>query len=80
MAADRLSALDASFLALEDGSSAHMHVAAVLLFEDRPPAYAELLAAIERRLHLVPRYRQKLHFPPLAVAEPEWIDDPHFNL
>ncbi len=35
---------------------------------------------IEGRLHQVPRYRQKLAFPPLAQARPVWIDDPHFNL
>jgi diacylglycerol O-acyltransferase len=78
-ATDRLTALDASFLDLE-GQSAHMHVAAVMLFEGEPPAYEELLEALERRLHLVPRYRQKLAFPPGRVARPRWVDDPHLNL
>ena len=76
---DRLSGLDASFLALEtDG--AHMHVGSVLLFDGPAPAYEELLAAIDARLHLVPRYRQKLAYPPLAQARPVWVDDPHFNV
>ena len=35
---------------------------------------------IEGRLHQVPRYRQKLAFPPLAQARPVWVDDPHFNV
>jgi diacylglycerol O-acyltransferase / wax synthase len=56
---DRLTGLDASFLHLED-ASAHMHVASVMLFDGDPPPYDELLAAIERRLPLVPRYRQRL--------------------
>ena len=56
---DRLSALDASFLHLED-ASAHMHVASVMLFEGDPPSHGELVEAVERRLHLVPRYRQRL--------------------
>ena len=75
---DRLTGLDASFLALEDGG-AHMHVGSVLLFEGEPPAYDDLVAQIERRLALVPRYRQKLAFPPLVQSRPVWIDDPHFN-
>jgi diacylglycerol O-acyltransferase len=76
---DRLSALDASFLHLED-ASAHMHVASVMLFEGDPPPYDELLATLERRLHLVPRYRQRLAFVPLAQGRPRWVDDPHLNL
>jgi WS/DGAT/MGAT family acyltransferase len=76
---DRLSGLDASFLALEKGG-AHMHVGSVLVFEGEPPAYEELLELIESRLHQVPRYRQKLAFPPLAQARPVWVDDPHFNV
>ena len=59
MPGDRLTGLDASFLHLED-ASAHMHVASVMVFEGDPPAYEELLESIERRLHLVPRYRQRL--------------------
>jgi diacylglycerol O-acyltransferase / wax synthase len=76
---DRLSGLDASFLAFEtDG--AHMHVGSVLVLDGPAPAYDELVAQIESRLHLVPRYRQKLAFPPLGQARPVWVDDPHFNV
>jgi diacylglycerol O-acyltransferase len=75
---DRLTGLDASFLALED-RGAHMHVGSVLLFEGESPAYEDLLAHVERRLALVPRYRQKLAFPPLVQSRPVWVDDPHFN-
>jgi len=76
---DRLTGLDASFLALEDGGGSHMHVGSVLLFEGQAPAYEDLLAHVERRLALVPRYRQKLAFPPLVQSRPVWVDDPHFN-
>jgi diacylglycerol O-acyltransferase len=79
MAGDRLTALDASFLHLED-ASAHMHVASVMLFEGPSPPYDELLDAIERRLSLVPRYRQRLAFVPLGQGRPKWVDDPHLNL
>jgi diacylglycerol O-acyltransferase / wax synthase len=79
MASDRLTALDTSFLHLEDAAS-HMHVASVMLFEGSPPPYDELLDAIDRRLHLVPRYRQRLAFVPLGQGRPKWVDDPHLNL
>jgi diacylglycerol O-acyltransferase / wax synthase len=79
MAGDRLTALDSSFLHLEDAAS-HMHVASVMLFQGDPPPYEELLEAIERRLHLVPRYRQRLAYVPLAQGRPKWVDDPHLNL
>ncbi len=79
MANDRLTGLDASFLHLEDGA-AHMHVASVMLFEGPPPPYEEFVAAIERRLTLVPRYRQRLAFVPLGQGRPKWVDDPHLNL
>jgi diacylglycerol O-acyltransferase / wax synthase len=75
---DRLSGLDASFLALEQ-AGAHMHVGSVLVLEGEAPPYEDLIGQIESRLHLVPRYRQKLAFPPLAQARPVWVDDPHFN-
>jgi WS/DGAT/MGAT family acyltransferase len=76
--ATRLTALDTSFLHLED-AGAHMHVAAVMTFDGTPPAYDELIEAIEARLHLVPRYRQRLAHVPLGQGRPRWVDDPHFN-
>jgi WS/DGAT/MGAT family acyltransferase len=76
---DRLTGLDASFLHLED-SSAHMHVGSVMIFEGDPPPYDDLLESIERRLHLVPRYRQRLAFVPLGQGRPRWVDDPHLHL
>src|SRR5919202_4364936 len=79
MSSDRLTGLDASFLHLEDATS-HMHVAAVMIFEGDPPAYDDLLEAIDRRLGLVPRYRQRLAFVPFQQGRPKWVDDPHLNL
>src|SRR5258705_1615835 len=76
---DRLSAIDASFLAGEKQSS-HMHVGAVMLFEGPPPGREETLEHIASRLHLVPRYRQKLAFPRFEMGRPLWVDDPSFNL
>jgi diacylglycerol O-acyltransferase len=76
---DRLSAVDASFLA-QEAPTTHMHVGAVLVFEGPPPTYEDFCNVIRSRLHLVPRYRQKLAFPPLETGRPLWVDDPSFNL
>src|SRR3954471_25033884 len=79
MANGRLTGLDASFLHLEDDRT-HMHVAGVMTFDGTSPAYDDVVDAIEARLDLVPRYRQKLAFVPFSQGRPRWIDDPHFNL
>ena len=79
MANERLTGLDTSFLHLENATS-HMHVGSVMIFEGSPPPYDELLQAFERRLPLVPRYRQRLAFVPLGQGRPKWVDDPHLNL
>jgi WS/DGAT/MGAT family acyltransferase len=56
-----------------------MHVAACSVFEGPAPEYWELVDAIVSRLHLVPRYRQRLAFVPLEQGRPVWVDDPHFK-
>jgi diacylglycerol O-acyltransferase len=82
---ERLSALDASFLEIEDESS-HMHVAVALLFDEAPLQTAHgsldmerIRAYIESRLHLIPRYRQRLAYIPIE-GHPVWVDDQRFNL
>jgi diacylglycerol O-acyltransferase / wax synthase len=76
---DRLTAIDASFLH-QEGHNSHMHVGAVTIFEGPPPEFEEFLDTMRMRLHLVPRYRQKLAEAPLQTGRPVWIDDPNFNL
>src|SRR6201996_4690687 len=76
---DRLTGLDSSFLHLEDGAT-HMHVAGAAILEGRAPSYDELIEHILSRLHLVPRYRQRLAFVPFGQGRPVWVDDPHFNV
>src|SRR5919112_1919056 len=76
---DRLTAVDASFIA-QEGPTSHMHVGAVMIFEGPAPAYDAVADHIRSRLHLVPRFRHKLAFPPLETGRPLWIDDPSFNL
>ena len=79
---ERLSALDASFLAVET-AVAPMHVGWVSLF-DAPdgrgrPGFAELSEHLAGRLALAPRYRQKLAPVPFGVHEPVWVDDDAFD-
>ena len=80
--AERLSALDASFLAVES-PTAPMHVGWVSTFaapEDGPrPGFDELFAFLAGRLALAPRWRQKLAPVPFGVHEPAWVDDPDFD-
>ena len=57
-----------------------MHVGAVMIFEGPPPAREDFLAQIDSRLHLVPRYRQKLAVPRFEMGRPLWVDDPRFNI
>jgi diacylglycerol O-acyltransferase len=76
---DRLTAIDASFLA-QEGPASHMHVGGLVICEGPPPPFQEFLDHVRTRLHLVPRYRQKLAQPPLETGRPLWVDDPTFNL
>src|SRR3954463_4329883 len=77
----RLSAVDASFLYLEQPRTP-MHVGAVGIF--RAPVggfdYERLVAVIERRRVAVPRYRQKVRRIPAELARPVWVDDPDFDV
>ncbi|HEU4974581.1 MAG TPA: wax ester/triacylglycerol synthase family O-acyltransferase [Baekduia sp.] len=76
---DRLTAIDASFLA-QEGPASHMHVGGIVICEGPPPPFPEFLDHVRTRLHLVPRYRQRLAQPPLETGRPLWVDDPSFNL
>jgi diacylglycerol O-acyltransferase / wax synthase len=79
----RLTPLDGSFLRVET-PNAHMHVAWSGLFEPLPrrprPAVEALCAKVGARLSRVPRFRQRLAFPPLRLSEPSWVDDHGFDI
>jgi len=81
----RLSPQDATFLDLESPSQ-HMHIAATIVFRSGPLRTASggidierIRSYIDSRLHLLPRYRQRLARIPIE-RHPVWVDDPHFNL
>ena len=61
-------------------AGAHMHVASTIVFEGPAPTHEEFRDHIASRLHLVPRFRQKLRFVPFDQGRPVWVDDPHLNL
>jgi diacylglycerol O-acyltransferase / wax synthase len=79
VASERLTGLDTSFLHMER-AGAHMHVASTSIFEGPAPSHREFRDHIASRLHLVPRFRQKLRFVPFDQGRPVWVDDPHLNL
>src|SRR6201991_3994287 len=76
---DRLSSTDGSFLH-QEGHASPKRVGGVLIFEGPSPAFEDFLDHVRGRLHLVPRYRQKLATPPLETGRPLWVDDPDFNI
>src|SRR4051794_39178622 len=80
MAAEDLSAADRSSLQAERGP-VNMAVAAPLIFERGPgTTYGAVAERVAARLHLIPRYRQKLADPAFGMANPVWIDDDAFDL
>ena len=79
-----LSARDAWFLYAERPSTP-LDLGTVYVFEggSRAPGGRGALGieeTIKERIHLVPRYRQRIHRAPLNFAHPVWVDDPHFDL
>jgi diacylglycerol O-acyltransferase / wax synthase len=76
---EKMSALDASFLDIENAVS-HMHIGSIGIFEGPPPVHQELRAMVLGKLPLVPRYRQVVRTIPLSIGRPLWVDDQHFNL
>jgi diacylglycerol O-acyltransferase / wax synthase len=91
--AERLSASDMSSLLAERGPI-HVNVGATMIMQGKAPDFEALLAHVDKRLGLVPRFRQKIkHTPPpipgrlperlessLAISNPVWVDDPAFDI
>lgn len=76
--AEELSAADRSSLAAEQGP-VNMAVGGVLIFEGGPGmTHDPVMQRIEDRLHLIPRYRQRLQLLAPGVTNPVWVDDDGF--
>jgi diacylglycerol O-acyltransferase len=86
MGFDRLRPLDASFLHMESPRQP-MHVGSLAVFEGAPffgPDGCFRLDDVRRRvasrLHLVPRFRQRLMTVPFGQGLPVWVDDERFDI
>lgn len=82
---ERLSALDATFLDVEN-PTAPMHVGAALLFDAKPLTLshggldiARLTRYTKSAVDSIPRYRQRIEWVP-GFSHPVWIDDDRFNM
>ena len=78
---EHLTALDASFLEVED-SDPHVSLAVggVSIMEGPAPSYDEFVSSFAERASTIPRCSQVLRTHPLDLGPPEWVDDPHFDI
>src|SRR5438132_8762509 len=74
----RLSAHDSVFLSWERPEQP-MHVAECMVYDGHITA-ADMIGMIRDRMHLLPRYRQKIMPAPFGIAHPTWEDDPDFEV
>ncbi|MCZ6890434.1 MAG: wax ester/triacylglycerol synthase family O-acyltransferase, partial [Gammaproteobacteria bacterium] len=74
----RMTDHDASFL-YQETASGPMHGCAISIIEGEV-SFEAIFAHLEARIHLVPRYRQRLAFVPMNLAHGKWVDDPDFDL
>lgn len=74
----RLTSLDAAFLYLEK-KECPMHIGSTSIFEGKL-TYHELVKHIEERLHLVPRYLQKVVPDPFNLGHPTWETAENFDI
>ncbi|HLY47690.1 MAG TPA: wax ester/triacylglycerol synthase family O-acyltransferase [Solirubrobacteraceae bacterium] len=83
---DHLSALDATFLELEEhDEGALMNIGGVMVFDPLPdgqvPTLEELCSGSASRLEQLPRYTQRLSSPRTGgLAWPRWVPDGHFDI
>ncbi len=82
---DRLTFLDSTFVIMELPQRP-MHVAGTSTFEAGPLKKRgggididRIRNYVDAKLHLIPRYRQRLAFIPVE-DHPVWVDDHHFNI
>ena len=78
---NRLGALDASFLYLEE-PTLPMHVGSVMVFEPSAEGfdYDRFVAVVGDRIAGHSRYRQRIREVPARIDNPVWVDDAHFDI
>jgi len=74
----RMSGMDAFFLYAERDDQP-LHVGATCVFDGKIP-FLKFMRNLEARLHMIPRYRQRVVPSPLGIGHPTWEDDPDFDI
>ncbi|MDY6996948.1 MAG: wax ester/triacylglycerol synthase family O-acyltransferase [Actinomycetota bacterium] len=78
---ERLSALDASFLEVEDADPhISMAVGGIAVLTGPAPGFDEFTATIGERIKAEPRLHQVLRSHAWDLSAPHWADDPHFDI
>jgi hypothetical protein len=73
----RLTADDAAFLYLERREMP-LHIGSISIFE-APLPFERFVQQIDSKLHLIPRYRQRVVPAPFNIGHPSWEDDAGFD-
>ena len=73
----RLTSMDASFLYFEKKESP-MHIGSVSIFEGEIP-FDKFMENINSKMHLLPRYQQKVIPDPFNLGHPTWEFDSEFR-
>ena len=74
----KVSGMDATFLYGETETSP-MHIGSVVVIEGALE-YSDFKKLILSKLHVLPKFRQRLMFAPMSIDHPFWVDDPDFNI
>ena len=74
----RLTGQNASFI-YGESRNGPLHIGSLSLFEDQIE-YRELIKHFESKLHLIPRYRQRLIPVPFNLDHATLEDDPEFKI
>jgi len=80
----QLSPMDAMFLYVEN-ERVNNHVGAFYIYDQSTApggivTFKRILKTLEAKLHLVPRYRQRIVSVPGNFDHPYWVDDPRFDI
>ena len=74
----RLTSMDASFLYFEK-PEAPMHIGSVSVFEGEIP-FEDFVSNVQSKIHLLPRYQQKITPDPFGLGHPTWEFDTNFEI
>ena len=75
---EQISGYDAAFLYAESPTSP-MHIATLVIVEGSIN-FKDFKSMVASKLHLMPKFRQRLMHVPMDLDYPYWVDDPNFEL